>query len=123
MRNEPNVRIDKYRFNDDPRFTSEPGYNYGVFMIKRNGVVLKVIAGYDGVWEHVSVSVIGRSPIFNRCATWEEMCFVKDLFWHEDETVIQFHPKKSEYINLHEHVLHLWKKVGSEYELPRKEYV
>lgn len=56
-------------------------------------------------WEHVSVSVYKK----NRCPTWEQMCFVKDLFWSEEETVLQFHPPKSEYIDDQQYTLHLWK--------------
>lgn len=59
------------------------------------GTDLKVIAcdGTDAEargWEHVSVSVRHRTP------NWTEMCWVKDLFWEDDETVIQFHPRKSD---------------------------
>jgi hypothetical protein len=54
-------------------------------------------------WEHVSVSVKRRVP------NWQEMCFVKDLFWFEEECVVQFHPPKSEYVNNHPYVLHLWR--------------
>lgn len=56
-------------------------------------------------WEHASVSVIGEA----RCPKWEEMGFVKDLFWREEEWVIQFHPAKTEYVNRHPFVLHLWR--------------
>jgi hypothetical protein len=54
-------------------------------------------------WEHVSVSVPGR------CPNWIEMCFVKDLFWGEDELVIQYHVPKSEHVDNHPFVLHLWR--------------
>lgn len=54
-------------------------------------------------WEHVSVSTQRRTP------NWQEMCFVKDLFWNDDEYVVQFHPAKSEYVNNHPHCLHLWR--------------
>lgn len=68
---------------------------------------LKIVAseGLDFMprWEHVSVSLSGRPP------NWQEMCWVKDKFWYEDELVIQFHPPKSQYINFHAHCLHLWK--------------
>jgi hypothetical protein len=37
------------------------------------------------------------------------MCFVKSLFWDDEETVIQFHPAVSAYVNNHSHCLHLWK--------------
>lgn len=69
---------------------------------------------YQGIphWEHVSVSLPSRSP------TWEEMCLIKNLFWGEDETVIQYHPPKSEYVNNHQYCLHLWKPIGKTIETP-----
>lgn len=48
---------------------------------------------------------------------------VKDIFWGEDECVIQFHPPKSANINTHPYCLHMWKKIGADYELPPKEFV
>jgi hypothetical protein len=53
-------------------------------------------------WEHVSISTR------RRCPNWQEMCFVKDLFWNETECVIQFHPPKADYVNNHAFCLHLW---------------
>lgn len=75
---------------------------------------LKVIAdnGATTGWEHVSVSLPHRAP------TWSEMCRIKDLFWSNDETVVQFHPKRSDYVNIHPHCLHLWRRCGVEMELP-----
>lgn len=64
-------------------------------------------------WEHVSVSVEGNHP-----PNWQEMCWVKDKFWNDEETVLQFHPKKSEYVNIHPNVLHLWRNVGLDHPLP-----
>ena len=54
-------------------------------------------------WEHVSVSLPGRAP------TWDEMCFIKDIFFDPEDVIVQLHPKKSEYVNLHKHCLHMWK--------------
>lgn len=62
-------------------------------------------------WEHVSVSTAVR------CPTWEEMCFVKDLFWDPEDVVIQLHPPRSEWINNHPYCLHLWRPI--DIELPR----
>ena len=76
-----------------------------------------VVWSFGGGWDHVSVSYTKRTP------TWNEMCRVKDMFWNEEETVVQYHPKKSEYKNLCETCLHLWRKQGEEPELPPKEYV
>lgn len=78
---------------------------------------IAVIASWGGGWEHVSVSLA------RRCPTWEEMCMVKDIFWGEEECVVQFQPPRSEYVNRHPYCLHLWKKIGEEYETPPKEYV
>lgn len=56
----------------------------------------------DG-WEHVSVSTERRIP------NWTEMCFVKNLFWDEEDCVVQFHPPASRYVNRHPYCLHLWR--------------
>jgi len=63
-------------------------------------------------WEHVSISYPSR------CPTWAEMCFIKNIFWSEEETVLQYHPAKKYYMNLHEYCLHLWKPVHFEVILP-----
>ena len=86
---------------------------------KPNPMVYRMIASNGGGWDHVSISIEGR----NRCPIWQEMCIMKDLFFEADETVIQFHPKKTSYVNNHPFVLHLWKKQGQEYDLPPKEFV
>ena len=78
---------------------------------------MAIIASWGGGWEHVSVS------LRNRCPTWDEMCLVKDIFWMDDECVVQFHPPKNEYINVHPYCLHLWKKIGEKADLPPKEFV
>lgn len=66
------------------------------------------------IWEHVSISTQ------TRCPTWEEMCFVKDLFWDEEDCVVQYHPPKSDYINCHPRCLHLWRPIGLEIPRPPK---
>lgn len=100
---------------------SNPGDPYGWFEIPYKSVTIKVMACAgelpDLLWDHVSVS------LENRCPNWTEMSYVKDLFFGEDETVVQFHPKKSEHVNVHPHCLHLWKRIGEEYELPPTIYV
>lgn len=78
---------------------------------------MTVVWSFNGGWEHVSVSYSKRTP------TWDEMCKVKDMFWNDNETVVQYHPPKSEYVNLHEHCLHLWRQKNTDFETPPKEYV
>ncbi len=66
----------------------------------------------DGnLWDHVSVSL----P--DRCPTWDEMNLVKNLFWSEEETVMQLHPPVADYVNNCKTCLHLWKPQDK--EIPR----
>lgn len=81
---------------------------YGAFMVQGPcGTELAVIAsGPDGTgWEHVSVSTRHRPP------NWQEMVFVKDLFWQPEECVMQLHPPRSQYVNCHPYCLHLWRPI------------
>lgn len=88
--------------------TDEMGNN-GAFIVHSLKLkrALHVIASDQEGWEHVSVSL----P--DRCPTWEEMSFIKDKFWGEDDLVVQFHPPKVDYINYHQHCLHLFRKVDT----------
>jgi hypothetical protein len=89
---------------------SSDGLNGAFMVMGPKGAELRIIAssGQDpeaGGWEHVSVSCASM----HRCPNWPEMCWVKDQFWDEEETVIQFHPPRSEYVNHHPTTLHLWR--------------
>lgn len=71
-----------------------------------------VVFSCAGGWEHVSVCPRNRLP------DWEEMCQIKDMFWNEEECVVQFHPPKSEHVNNMANCLHLWKPIGREMPMP-----
>ncbi|MFV2055406.1 MAG: hypothetical protein ACC707_03020 [Thiohalomonadales bacterium] len=73
---------------------------------------LRMRASNGADWEHVSVSLVHRVP------SWEEMCWVKDLFWDDEDVVVQYHPRKSEYVNIHPYVLHLWRPMVEVMPLP-----
>jgi hypothetical protein len=95
--------------------TADYGLTGAFQLIGPNGIDLRILSSGsdDGTgWEHVSVSCQHRTP------NWQEMCFVKDLFWRESECVVQFHPPRSEYVNHHSYCLHLWKRVGAEIATP-----
>ncbi len=103
--------LDKWRVTTGG-YGTEKGEPYGAFMIPNKGNKNKahmcVVASpmdndVSEEWQHVSVSY----P--HRCPTWDEMCFVKDLFWSENDLVVQFHPVKKDYINNHKFCLHLWR--------------
>src|SRR5262245_54513600 len=90
-----------------PDFRSEPGAMYGAFEmhIPRSATLRILSSGHDEEyrWEHVSVSTEHRCPI------WAEMHIVKQMFWEDEEVVMQLHPAKSVYKNVHPNCLHLWR--------------
>lgn len=67
---------------------------------------LRVVASAGEGWDHVSVS---RQT---RCPNWPEMCFIKGLFFRDDETAMQLHVPSSDHINVHPFCLHLWRPHG-----------
>jgi hypothetical protein len=75
--------------------------NNGAFLIPYQSCTLRVIASDGQGWGHVSVSLPNRTP------NWREMCFIKDLLRDAEDVGIQYHPAKSEYVNLHDNCLHL----------------
>ena len=76
-----------------------------------------VIASWGGGWEHVSVCPSNRTP------DWDEMNAIKDMFWNDDEVVMQLHPAKSNYVNLMTKCLHLWRPITQEIPVPPTVYV
>lgn len=49
---------------------------------------------------------------FKNTPNWDDMCIIKDIFWDEEDEVLQIHPAKSEYVNIKSNCLHLWKVKG-----------
>ena len=86
----------------------------GVFLVPcpSSGRILRVIASNGDGWDHVSVSLPSR------CPSWEEMEHVKRKFFHDYETAMQLHVPVAEHINIHKHVLHLWRPHDKEIPLP-----
>jgi len=70
------------------------------------------------LWDHVSVTLSNKMKQVNRTPTWAEMCWVKEQFWEEDETVMQLHPPKAEHINNHDFCLHLWRPQADKIPTP-----
>lgn len=60
--------------------------------------------------EHVSISPKKKL----RIPTWDDMCVLKETFFRDSEEAYEIHPKKSEYVNMVENCLHLWKPIGQE---------
>lgn len=97
--------------------TSEFGNN-GVFEIPpiRGGRKLFCVASDGAGWEHASVHVLDGRRM--HIPTWSEMCHIKDLFWDDEDLVIQYHPPKSNYVNNHAYVLHLWRPTNQKIPNP-----
>jgi hypothetical protein len=118
MRTTPPDKLEAARVRDGDCGSDESyGMNGKFRLIGPNGAEMIIVSsdGYDPIvrgWEHVSVSLTNRAP------NWREMSFVKDLFWDENETVVQFHPRSDQYVNYHPHCLHLWKNCKFEFVLP-----
>lgn len=94
--------------------TSEDGFN-GMFRFVLDTKRVRVIASDGEGWQHVSVSLEDEPK---KCPTWIMMCKIKDLFFEDEQCVMQFHPAKSEYVNMHEGCLHLWYPTNQSFPKP-----
>ena len=90
-------------------YASAHGDQHGFFEV---GQLRLLSSGPQDGWEHVSVSMHTRTP------TWAHMCAVKTWFWTDDEVVMQLHPAKANYVNLHPYCLHLWRPIEGVIPLP-----
>lgn len=92
---------EKFRVNHNINIENVP---FNFFIIPFRGRELQVIATTNpSGWEQISVSLETRNP------NWDEMSHIKSLFFEDEEMCFQFHPKKSEYVNIQAHCLHIWK--------------
>ena len=80
-----------------------------------------IIMSWGGGWDHVSVHCSSGGQDFT--PFWEDMCYVKALFFRPSDTVVQYHPPTSKYINNHKHTLHLWRPQEGTIKLPPIEFV
>lgn len=73
-----------------------------------------IIVSWDMGWDHVSVAPEKLRIV----PDWDSMCMLKDIFFKEDEAVIQIHPPKDQYVNNMPNCLHLWRWNEGEMILP-----
>ncbi len=110
--------FNQYRIEN--RFGFLGNERVGQFFIPMRGVIYQVVATTGEGWDHVSVSILygkeGKRQA--RIPSYEEMQIVKDMFFKKDEPVIEIHPKKADYVNQNEYVLHLWRPLNSNLPLP-----
>ena len=63
-----------------------------------------VFSNNERGYEHVSFC-----PYNGRLPDWNAMCELKDAFFDDEEEAYQIMPKKSEYANIVDNCLHLWR--------------
>lgn len=104
-----------------PMGSNESYGTNGCFVIKHpkiNEYFYQVIASVGMGFEHVSVTLHSKKRIVDRCPTWGEMCWIKDVFWDKTDWVVQYHPPESEYVNQAKTCLHLWRPTDAELPVP-----
>lgn len=90
---------------------SDDGFNGTIHMPKWTG---SIVVSWGGGWEHVSVRPFKK----HITPSWDDMCYIKNLFWNDKECAVQYHPPKSQYVNNMPNCLHIWKPVGHNPEMP-----
>ena len=70
------------------------------------------VFSWGEVWEHLSVSRRNQTP------SWDIMCKMKEIFWNDKEVCVEYHPAKKDYINAHEHCLHIWRPINKKLPTP-----
>jgi hypothetical protein len=133
MKPDAHKPLEKYRMKNVGRWSSDESCgNNGAFQLpilkaadgsihfgdhKHCHCSLRLVVSDGEGWDHVSVS------LENRCPSWAEMCFVKDLFFGAEECVMQLHPPRSQYVNYHPNCLHLWRPYNRSIPLPPSIFV
>lgn len=130
MKNLCDPAIAKFRDHEADRIHQTQDHERalgGAFMVptpaSRNGLTvrhfMRVIAssGKDQSdpafrWDHVSVS------LSDRCPTWDEMDFVKRLFFKPDEVCFELHVEAKDHISNHPYCLHIWRPLDAKIPLP-----
>lgn len=107
-------KVEKEIFIAGCKLDSELSKGNGIFEIRVGGKWFRCHASDGGGWEHVSVVPLSGNSV----PTWKEMCAIKDMFFLPEECVVQYHPKESEYVNVHKNCLHLWRPTEQEMPTP-----
>lgn len=124
MRNFEETKLNRYRIRSGLYGSDDEAGNNGSFNIPLGkGCRFFVIASSrkESGWDHVSGHIKRRNKhgrVVARTPSWDEMCLLKSMFFGEEETVVQYHPAKSVYVDCHPHVLHLWRPIGLEMPVP-----
>ena len=105
-------RIRTGQYGSDERYGNNGAFSIPNPLGKRD---LHAIAADQYAWDHVSVSTSNRHP------TWEEMSYIKGIFWDNEDAVVEIH--HSDVDQNQQFTLHLWRPQNAEIPIPKKEMV
>lgn len=76
-------------------------------------------------WEHVSVTARLQHGGYKkaRIPFYEEMRYVKSIFWEPHEVVMELHVAESDHVNMTDTVLHLWRPLAASIPTPPRFFV
>ena len=101
----------------NPLFPKDSETYEGELDFGRKGFRGSVLWGYnERGWEHVSFSHFDRETE----PTWKDLCRIKEIFWGNNVTVLQFLPAEKSYIHgipgwNDSNVFHLWRPVDGDF--------
>ncbi len=127
MKPKPTKHLEHYRIRDGDLASDESYGMNGAFAIPLHrwhpeGYATAVVVCSDqGGWDHVSVHI--DTPQEQRCPTWEEIDYVRKLFFRGDEWVMQLHAPGSKNINKHPFTLHMWRPQNEAIPTPPTDFV
>lgn len=101
-----------YRVTQGVLATDRGHGNNGAFLIPATGHPAAVIASDQDGWEMVSIAHCER-PL-----TLAEVDAIRDLFWSQDDVVIQFHFPHQDRKGQHRYAVKLWRRAGQDAQLP-----
>lgn len=118
-----NEAIEPYRVIKGQFATTKDDGNNGHFFIPYHTKFFFCIVS-DGLgWEHVSVRIVDKKFKHDWIPDYRALKTIKELFWGDDECVVQYFPAKADHVNIADNVLHLWKPILQEMPVPPKVFV
>lgn len=108
--------LEKFRVVNGPMASTPEAGNNGMFLIPHQKYAKDrfQVTCSDGMgWEVVSFTYYKK----NKTPTWDDSCYIKDLFWEEEEAVMQLHRPASLRVSERKFVIALMRPI--EVEIPQ----
>ena len=127
MKTKPTKFLERHRVRNGELASDESDGMNGAFVIKlhrwhpQGYATAMVVCSDRRGWDHVSVHI--ETPLEQRCPTWEEIDYIRKLFFRGDEWVMQLHAPADKNINEHPYTLHLWRPQNESIPVPPRDFV